>query len=93
MNKNNKIDAEDLKALRSGKKAEVEEAKEEETPHMEPKGEKGKAAVERLGRDYKTGGFEKIAAKAAEKYGSKEAGERVAGAVYWNKVAAHKKGG
>jgi hypothetical protein len=65
----------------------------EEGSHKEPKGEKGQAAVERLGRDYKTGGFEKIAAKAAEKYGSKEAGERVAGAIYWKKVAARNKGG
>lgn len=27
--------------------------------------------------------FKKIAEKAAKKYGSKEAGERVAGAVFW----------
>lgn len=98
VNKNGKVDAADLAALRAGKKTEdgeIEEEKkdgEEETPHQEPKGEKGKAAVERLGRDYKTGGFEKIAKKAAEKYGSKEAGERVAGAIYWKKVAARKGG-
>jgi len=97
VNKNGKVDGADLAALRAGKKAEdseeeIEEEKdgEEETPKMEPKGEKGKAAVERLGRDYKTGGFEKIAKKAAEKYGSKEAGERVAASVYWKKVAARK---
>ena len=91
VNKNGKVDGADLAALRAGKKADdSEEEIEEETPKMEPKGEKGKAAVERLGRDYKTGGFEKIAKKAAEKYGSKEAGERVAGAVYWKKVAARK---
>jgi hypothetical protein len=92
VNKNGKVDGADLAALRAGKKTDEEEIEEEEVPHMEPKGEKGKAAVERLGRDYKTGGFEKIAKKAAEKYGSKEAGERVAGAIYWKKVAAHKGG-
>lgn len=50
---------------------------------MKPKGAKGKAAVKRLGRTYKTGGFNKIAKKAAKKYGSAEAGKRVAGAIYW----------
>ena len=30
--------------------------------------------------------FEKIAAKAAKKYGSKEAGKRVAGAAFWKKA-------
>ena len=37
-----------------------------------PKTKKGKAAVKRLGRTKKTGGFEKIAKKAAKRYGSKE---------------------
>lgn len=55
-------------------------------PHMAPKGARGKAQTERLGRDYKTGGFDKIAAKAAKKYGSKAAGDDVAGAVF-NKMA------
>ncbi len=54
--------------------------------HLKPKGARGKAAVARLGRDYKTGNFDKIAKAAASKYGSAEAGKRVAGAVYWNKV-------
>ena len=31
--------------------------------------------------------FEKIASKAAKRYGSKEAGEKVAGAVFWKKMA------
>lgn len=50
---------------------------------MKPKGARGKASVKRLGRTYKTGGFNKIANKAAKKYGSKAAGKRVAGAIYW----------
>lgn len=57
-----------------------------------PKGARGRAAVRRLGRTKKTGGFAKIANKAAKKYGSKAAGKRVAAAVYWNKVRARKGG-
>jgi len=49
---------------------------------MKPKGKRGMAAVKRLGRNYKTGGFAKIASKASKKYGSKAAGQRVAGAIY-----------
>ena len=49
---------------------------------MKPKGKRGMAAVKRLGRNYKTGGFAKIAAKAGKRYGSKAAGKRVAGAVF-----------
>lgn len=55
-------------------------------PHMKPKGKRGKAQVKRLGRNFKTGGFKKIAEKASSEYESKEAGERVAGAVF-NKMA------
>ena len=57
---------------------------------LKPKDKSGKVAVERLGRTYKTGGFKKIAAKASKKYGSKAAGERVAGAVYWGMVKKKK---
>ena len=53
---------------------------------MKPKGKKGKAMVKKLGRNYKTGMFNKIAQKAAKKYGSKEVGKKVAAAVYWKKV-------
>ncbi len=53
---------------------------------MKPKGKRGMAAVERLGRTYKTGGFDKIANKAAKEYGSKAAGERVAGSIYQRMV-------
>lgn len=51
-----------------------------------PKGKRGRAAVKRLGRTKKTGGFNKISKKAAKKYGSKAAGDRVAGAIYWKMV-------
>lgn len=54
-----------------------------------PKTEQGRAAVARLGRTKKTGGFEKIANKAAAKYGSKEAGDKVAASVYWKMVKRH----
>lgn len=50
-----------------------------------------KAALKRLGRTKPTGNFAKIAAKAGRKYHSKAAGERVAAAVYWNKVRARGK--
>ncbi len=55
-----------------------------------PKTKRGKAAVKRLGRTKKTGGFAKIANKAVKKYGSKEAGKRVAAAVYWRMVNRRK---
>ncbi len=53
-----------------------------------PKGALGLAAVKRLGRNYKTGTFAKIASSAAKEYGSKEAGNRVAASIYWKKVKA-----
>ena len=56
--------------------------------HMKPKGKKGMAQVKRLGRDYKTGNFAKIEEKAAKEYGSKEAGARVAGAIFNRKASA-----
>jgi hypothetical protein len=58
---------------------------------MRPKGARGRAAVRRLGRTYKTGNFNRIASKAARKYGSKEAGERVAGSIYQKKARAYKR--
>jgi len=57
---------------------------------MKPKGARGRAAVRRLGRSYKTGGFSKIASKAAREYGSAAAGKRVAGAVYQKMVRKRK---
>jgi len=53
---------------------------------MKPKGKRGKAMVRKLGRNYKTGMFNKIAQKAAKKYGSKEAGQKVSGKIFWKKV-------
>ncbi len=61
-------------------------------PHLKPKGAKGRAMVKKLGRTYKTGGFKKIASKAAAKYGSAEAGKKVAGAIF-QKMRKFKKGG
>lgn len=58
---------------------------------MKPKGKRGKAAVKRLGRRYKTGGFAKIARKASRRYGSKAAGRRVAASVYWKMVRKRKR--
>ncbi len=53
-----------------------------------PRNARAKAAVKRLGRTKVTGNFDKIASSAAKEYGSKEAGNRVAGAIYWKKVKA-----
>lgn len=58
---------------------------------MKPKGKRGRAAVKRLGRTKKTGGFAKIAAKAGKKYGSAAAGKRVAAAIYWKMAKGRKK--
>ena len=58
---------------------------------MKPKGKRGLVAVKRLGRNYKTGGFKKIARKAAKKYGSKKVGEKIAAKIYWNMVKKRKK--
>lgn len=54
-----------------------------------PKTEKGKEMVAKLGRTKKTGGFQRIADKAAAKYGSEEAGKKVAAKVYWTMVKRH----
>lgn len=71
----------------------MEEVEEVEEAMMKPKGARGMAQVKRLGRNYKTGGFAKIASKAAEKYGSAEAGKRVAGAVFQKMARAHARKG
>lgn len=57
---------------------------------LKPKGKRGRRAVRRLGRNYKTGGFMRIARKAAAKYGSMERGKKVAGKVYWGMVKKRK---
>lgn len=58
--------------------------------HMKPKGAGGRAAVKKLGRTYKTGGFDKIANSAAKKYKSKAVGQKVAGAIYQNMIHKHR---
>lgn len=55
-----------------------------------PKTKKGKAMVAKLGRKKATGGFAKIAAKASKEYGSKSAGKKVAGAIFWAKARGGK---
>jgi hypothetical protein len=60
-------------------------------PHLKPKGEKGKAQVKKLGRNFKTGGFNKIAKSAGKKYGSSEVGKKIAGKVFQNMVKARGK--
>jgi hypothetical protein len=55
-----------------------------------PKGERGKVAVARLGRTKKSGKFDEIAQKAGAKYGSAEAGKKVAAAIYWKKAGARR---
>lgn len=59
---------------------------------LKPKGRRGVVAVKRLGRTFKTGMFEKIAEKAARRYGSKEIGRKVAAKIYWQKVRARRAG-
>ncbi len=61
----------------------------EKVAHMKPKGSQGMAQVKKLGRTYKTGGFSKIASSASKEYGSKEAGKRVAGAIFQRMAAKH----
>jgi hypothetical protein len=58
---------------------------------MKPKGARGRAQVKKLGRTKKTGGFAKIAKSAGKEYGSKEAGKRVAGAIFQKMVKARGK--
>jgi hypothetical protein len=72
-NKNNKIDAQDFEMLRAQQKEEVELDEKE--------GYSAKAA--RAGKDIGKPGkaFSMIAKKAGERYGSAEAGKRVAGAI------------
>ena len=59
--------------------------------HMKPEGARGRAQVAKLGRTYKTGGFDKIAASAGKEYGSAAAGKRVAGAIFQKMVRARGK--
>ena len=53
---------------------------------MTPKGARGRAAVKRLGRTKKTGGFAKIERSVEAKGGSAESAAKIAGAQYWKMV-------
>lgn len=64
-------------------------------PHLKPKGKIGRAQTGRLNRNFKTGGFNKVARSAGKEYGSTAAGKRVAGAIFHKMAqargnAAHK---
>lgn len=72
-NKNKKIDAQDFEILRAQQKEEVE--LDEKADYSA----KAASAGKDIGKPGKM--FSKIAAKAGERYGSKERGEKVAGAI------------
>lgn len=60
--------------------------------HLKPKGARGRAAVKRLGRNYKTGKFNEIVDALMKKGYSKEKATKIAAAMYWAKVRAHQRG-
>jgi hypothetical protein len=76
-NKNGKLDKQDFKLLRGGKKENEKEKEELEEQRFKKGQDVGDPGLN----------FKKIAAKAAEKYGSKAAGQRVAGFVLKKKLA------
>jgi hypothetical protein len=90
-NHNGKIDAQDFKILKGQKKKEVKEEKPSDGLSKEKKSEVVKKAKKGGDVGKKGKGFEKIADKAAEKYGSKEAGEKVAAAAMWKNVKREQK--
>lgn len=57
---------------------------------MKPKGNRGKVAVQRLGRNYKTGKFNDIVQALMKKGYSKEQATKIAAHVYWAKVKARR---
>ncbi len=83
--KDGDIDSTDMKNLRN-KKQPFEEKKPSAGLTTKKKSEVVKAA--KAGKDIgkKGKGFEKIAAKATEKYGSKEKGKKVAAAAMWKNI-------
>lgn len=52
---------------------------------------RAKAQLKKIGRRKKTGGFARIAKKATKRYGSKKAGQKVAGKIFQNMVRKHNK--
>ena len=86
-NHNGKIDSQDFKILRGKSKESVDEKKKPSAGlSAKKKSEVVKAA--KAGKDIgqKGKGFEKIASKAAEKYGSVEKGKKVAAAAMWKNI-------
>jgi hypothetical protein len=55
--------------------------------HTIPATKAGKAAVKRLGRNYKTGNFAKGVADIMASGKSKDVAEKIMGAQYWREVA------
>lgn len=84
-NHNGKIDAQDFKILK-GQKKETNEEKPSAGLSKEKKSEIVKKAKKGGDIGKKGKGFEKIADKAAEKYGSEEKGKKVAAAAMWKNV-------
>lgn len=64
--------------------------KKKKDKHMKPKGARGRAAVRRLGRNYKTGNFEKGVKDLEAEGHSSESAHRIMGAQYWGKVKKHR---
>jgi hypothetical protein len=58
---------------------------------MKPNGARGRAQVAKIGHAQKTGGFSKIEKSASKEYGSKAAGEKVAGAVFERMARKHRR--
>jgi hypothetical protein len=54
---------------------------------MKPKGARGRAAVKRLGRTYKTGNFDRGVKAIVQSGKSKESAAAIMGAAYWREVA------
>ncbi len=51
---------------------------------------RARTQLKKIGRTTKTGGFAKIAKKATKEYGSKSAGQKVAGAIFQKMARKHK---
>ena len=57
---------------------------------MKPKGKRGVVAVQRLGRNYKTGNFQLIVDRLMKRGYSKAQATKIAAKIYWLKV--HQRG-
>jgi len=83
MHKDEKDDDEEMKKGKKSKKSEEDEEDDEEEDDDDLKEASYSAKAARAGKDIGKPGkaFAKIAASAGKRYGSKERGEKVAGAV------------